>query len=393
MKLLTTNSAGNDIFGGIHTRKTEQVKNSPTTKFHIVELNSEKSYVSRANCTVHRLDTAACTEGRGLFGILNTAQTFPEFDQGVERLVNEFQNIIRDERPDVILIPGTSLTSYLLFKAARREQVLHRTMQEYAGVLEKEIGNYSGNQRYILEQVGKVFVSPVARNHVTYLFPSEVCKKVVEEIHNVQLERAHIVWNGVSEEFFPVHPSRKAPNELTLGYIGRVHHVKNLPFFLNLNSGREYPARLKIITDLASAMGKTTSKILVRKLTDGEVYYYAPRPKTELAQFYATELSASVVSSFFETYCNGAVESLVCGTPCLLSDRAGATEVFEHYGMRDLIYSTDDMSSFNRSLEAARNMDFKVDEDVSKRMSEDLSWKKVIGKYQKIAEEVVANPR
>jgi len=44
MKILTTNSAGSDLFGGIHTRKIEHAKHSPQHKFHIIELNSEKKY-------------------------------------------------------------------------------------------------------------------------------------------------------------------------------------------------------------------------------------------------------------------------------------------------------------------------------------------------------------
>jgi len=45
MKLLTTNSAGKDQFGGIHTRKVEQIRNSPQYIFHVIELNKEKKYI------------------------------------------------------------------------------------------------------------------------------------------------------------------------------------------------------------------------------------------------------------------------------------------------------------------------------------------------------------
>jgi len=388
MKILTTNSAGNDRFGGIHTRKTEHIKYSPHYTFNIVELNKEKRYFSRENVNVHRLDTEDLTKGKSIFGILQDVKNFDEFNEGIERIVNEFQNAIREVNPNVIIIPGTSLTSYFLFKACRREGVLERTLHEYAGVLEKEIGNYTGDTRFILSQIGKQFVSDIALEKVTYLFPSNICKDVVEEIHGITFNEGHVVWNGISDEFIQKDFNRKAPDDLTLGYIGRVHHVKNLPFFLGINDNIEKPAKLKIITDLAAAAPKVTGKPLLEKITEGEVFFYHPRPKEELKLFYETQISASVVPSFFETYCNGAVESLVCGTPTLLSDKAGASEVYRKYELSNLLFSIDNISSFKDALENAEKRNFFIEEDLAKNIYEDLSWKKVIGKYNKIIERI-----
>lgn len=389
MKILTTNSAGNDRFGGIHTGKIEHMRHSPQHVFHVVELNAEKKYVSRDNSNIHKVDTLGCTEGKSIFEILEGSENQVEFDRGVEKLVNEFQNAIKGIDPDVVLIPGTSLTSYFLFKACRREGVLGRTIQEYAGVLEKEVGNYVGDTRFILEQIGKVFVSEEALGNVTYTFPSNVCKDAVEEIHGITFgENSHVAWNGISEEFSQRGFNRDPPEDLTLGYVGRVHHVKNLPFFLGLGENMERDIKLKIITDLASAGNKSPGKPLLEALTSGDVFYYAPRDRRDLKLFYESQLSSAVVPSFFETYCNGAVESLVCGTPTLLSDRAGAREVYDHYGLSDLVFSIDDMASFERALSHSESMNFTVGEELSRTIYEDLSWKKVIGKYNAIVESV-----
>jgi glycosyltransferase involved in cell wall biosynthesis len=388
MKLLTTNSAGKDQFGGIHTRKVEQIRNSPQYIFHVIELNEEKKYVSRDNCNIHKINAFNYTGGKSIFKLLKEAKNHVEFDQGVEKIVNEFQNVIKGANPDVVLIPGTSLTSYFLFKACRREEILHKTIQEYSGILEKEIGNYTGDTRYILEQIGKVFVSDVALNNVTYLFPSRICKDMVEEIHKITFDDGHIIWNGISEEFIQGGFNRKIPSELTIGYVGRIQHVKNLPFFLDLNENMGRPAKLKIITDISAAAAKHTGRSLLERMTAGEVFYYAPRSREELKRFYETQLSSAVVPSFFETYCNGAVESLVCGTPTLLSDRAGASEVYEKYGLSRLLFSIDDMISFETALNYAENMDFTIEKDLSREIYNDLCWSKVIAKYNKIIEKV-----
>jgi len=388
MKILTTNSAGNDKFGGIHTRLIEQMKYSPNHIFHIVELNKEKKYIAHDNCNIHKINSSDCVSGGSIFGVLNNAKNHADFDKGVEKVVNEFQNVIRGTNPDIILIPGTSLTSYFLFKACRRENLLHKTLQEYSGILEKEIGNYTGDTRFILGEIGKVFVSDVALKNVTYLFPSTVCKKVVEEIHGVDFERSHVIWNGISEEFVQGGFNRQAPKELTLGYVGRIHHVKNLPFFLGLNDNMERPTKLKIITDLSSVAFKSTGKLLLDKMVEGEVFYYAPRSRGELKKFYEQKLSAAVVPSFFETYCNGAIESLVCGTPTLLSDSAGASEVYKKYGLSDLIFSIDDMSSFEKALGYAESKNFIIEKKLSREIYNNLSWEKVINKYNTLLETV-----
>jgi len=117
MKILTTNSAGSDRFGGIHTRKVEHVRHSPHHTFEIVELNAEKKYVSRDNFNIHKVNTSRCTDGRSIFEVLEGSDTHEEFDQNIEMLVNEFQNVIQGVNPDAIIIPGTSLTSYFLFNS------------------------------------------------------------------------------------------------------------------------------------------------------------------------------------------------------------------------------------------------------------------------------------
>jgi glycosyltransferase involved in cell wall biosynthesis len=266
--------------------------------------------------------------------------------------------------------------------------MLDRAVQEYAGILEKEIGNYTGDTRVILAEMGKEFVSEVARDNVTYLFPSQFCKDEVERIHDVRIDNSHVVWNGISRDFIEDGYDRQVPENESLGYVGRVHHVKNLSFFLGLNENMNSNVELKIITDLSAAARKPTGSSLLKKISNGEAFFHHYRPKKELAKFYAKELSAGVVSSFFETYCNGAVESLVCGTPTLLSDRSGAKEVYEEYGLKDLVFSIDNIRSFKDSLDYARGIEFIIPEDLSKQLYSDLNWEKVIGKYNKIFEEI-----
>ncbi|MDD3175094.1 MAG: glycosyltransferase [Candidatus Nanoarchaeia archaeon] len=390
MNILTTNSSGNDRFGGIHTRKLAQINHSPQHKFHLIELNHEKDYAIKDNCILYYIDLKSNTHGKGLGGILFESKNFHEFTEHLEKLVNSYQNIIRSVNPEIILIPGTSINSFCLLKAAKREEKLDKTVQEYAGILEKEIDSYSGDARYILQQMGKQFVSEISKNKVTYLFPSNLCKETVEQIHDLKLDRTNIIWNGVSEEFLEIGKTRSPPSVFSLGYVGRIHSVKNIPFFLNINEYISKKPKLKMIADIGNIEGKADAKKVLKSLSEEKVYFYAPRNKERLAKFYAKNISASVVSSFFETYCNGAVESIISGTPCILSNRAGVKEVFMKHGLEKLIYCIDNIESFKDALEYAKSLNFIIPEDQRNEIYEDISWEKSISKYNLLFEEVSA---
>lgn len=391
MKFLTTNSAGRDSFGGIHTRKLEHTRHSPEHDFCFIELNGEKKYASDGNVSVHTLNTEKTLGEGGILKVFEDSLDYSDFKERVEDVVLDYQRILSSVNPDIVLIPGTSATSYFLFEACKRENMLNRAILEYSGILEREIDAYEGSVRKILESMGKEFVSEEALDNLTYMFNSQICKNEVEKIHNVEILNAHVIWNGISEEFIEGGFDRSAPKDLILGYVGRVHHVKNMPFFLKL-SEKLPNVKLKVVTDLNAGRDKESSAVLAEMIKDGKAICLPPTNKTGLKEFYSKEVSVGVVSSHFETYCNAALESAVAGTPTLLSDKAGACEVFRHYGLDDLIFSPSDMNSFNAALEAAKRRNFVISEDLAKKIYNDLSWKNVIKKYNEIAKEV-ANKR
>lgn len=390
MKILTTNASGKDVFGGIHTHIQEQIVYSPKDKFYISELNRERKYTEEENKTLIKYDLESLIGTNDVRNLLGNSESFEEFNSNGEKIINEFQSTIELVKPDIIKLFGTSIPSYFMSVAAKREGKLNKTIHCYAGVLEKEIGGYNETSQELLKKIGRNFTNEENLQKVTYIFPSKLCKQTVEELHNIKIENSHVIPNGISKPFYN-KKERTPPKELTLGFIGRLSAVKNPDLFLNLHEVLKEDINLKIITDLAASANKPIGKTLIRKMTDGEINYYAPRPPKELVDFYKTQISVNVVPSLFETFCNVALESLVCGTPTLLSNRAGAKEIFEEYGLDKLIFSIDNMDSFREALEEAEKNKFKIKEEVSKQIYKDFSWKNIIGKYQKIIKRVLDN--
>jgi glycosyltransferase involved in cell wall biosynthesis len=387
MKILTTNASGKDVFGGIHTHLHEHIIHSPGYSFHIIELNRERRYVSEENKIIRKFDLPSLIGSEDIRDIITKSSCFDEFKDKGNKVINEYQNAIQIVNPDRILIFGTSIPSFFLYSAAKREGLLSKTIHSYAGVLEKEIGGYDENSQNLLKEVGRSFTADDSIEDVTYIFPSNLCKNTVEKIHNVLIPHFHIIPNGVSNHFFNESISRIPPKELSLGYIGRLAAVKNVDLFLGLKD--IFPEfKLKIITDIAAGAHKPIGKMLLRKMTDGEVFYFHPRRSEELVSFYKTELSANIVPSSFETFCNVATESIVCGTPTLLSDRAGSVELFQKWGLEKLVFSIDNLDSLRNALEYIKENNFQIDKNLCKEIYSQLSWENIINKYNDVIESI-----
>ena len=83
------------------------------------------------------------------------------------------------------------------------------------------------------------------------------------------------------------------------------------------------------------------------------------------------------------------MESIACGTPALLTNRAGATETYQKYGLDDLIFSITNLDSFETALESIKEREYVIEEKLKKQIQTDLSWEKIIQKYNEIAKNIL----
>ena len=390
MRFLTSNSTGKEVIGGIHTHLQAHILHSPEHTFDIVELNGDRQYISEDNRNIHKLNVKELIGTESLKDLLKFSDTLDEVEESGKGIQQEYQRLLQTVSPDVVFVFGTSLASYFLLRAVQAEGGLEKTIHSYSGVIEKEIGGFSRQvSKSVLETIGRAFTREDVNGKVTYIFPSEICKNTVEDLHNVRLANANVIPNGVSSDFLSWVERRRPPRKITLGYVGRVSPVKNPDYFLTINQLLQKPVSLKMLTDIYAASESASGKSLLKQMTEGSVAYCNPRPPRELADFYRREVSAIVIPSHFETFCNVAPEAIVTGTPVLLSDKAGSSEVFQRYAdLKDLVFSIDDPESFRRSFDYARRMKFIVDPKTSRKMYYELRWENIIEKYNKIAESI-----
>lgn len=315
------------------------------------------------------------------FAVINKKAFFPNLEnvslkcQSINDLLKEFEpfislyrQIIKQVKPDAILINGTYFLPWSFYMASLDFNIpifLH-----YHGVLTKEIAHLKKERRQIFEKMEKTFYSP----KVFYIFPSWLAKQTVEnEVFHAKLNSGYtILPNPVF--FKPTKPTKTLiKKRKNIGAVSRWTEVKNPHFFskiarYDLKKGDYFD--FHIVTDLEkkSEKYKTLEKFIkIRR---------SMRHKN-LASYYQN-MDLILCPSHFETYGNVAQEAIVHGTPSLVSKNMGISEVFERYGLQKWVIDFHEPSKVHKKcMETTKEF---ISFDLRKQIANDLSPDKIHSK-------------
>lgn len=230
-------------------------------------------------------------------------------------------DLLKVEKPDVVLLNGTYTVPWVLLQAAKSLKI--PIVLRYAGVLTIETqGVADPHAREMYRLLEKSFMP-----NVDYaIFPSAVAKRVVEEVvTGYEIKNATVLPNPV---FVPRLHYRSPNKQLVIGAVGRWSKVKNFQAFFRLHQGLRrqqtaHTARFITNHERTVRVPKTIEKI-------------DSMGQSELWRFYR-ELDVLIVPSTFETFCNVAAEAVLSGTPVLVSETVGFSEVLQAFGLDDMV--------------------------------------------------------
>jgi len=270
--------------------------------------------------------------------VINNAKDLAEVEKKYEEVISSYQNVIKNEKPNLILINGTYFMPWCLFIASKRENV--PVVLHYHGVLSKEVESWGEKQRKIFLDMEKSF----DKNNIFYIFPSKITKGVVEkEVFKHKIKKSAIIPNPVSNHFFEEKNKIEKKN---IGIVSRWSGVKNVKFFkkladYNQKNGNKFV--INIITDLDK--DNKTYKELSKLVT-----FHKPKTNKNLASFYKN-MGVIISPSHFETYGNVAKESLASGTPAIVNPNMGVSETFNVLGLNDWIINFDSVKFVYEKIE------------------------------------------
>jgi glycosyltransferase involved in cell wall biosynthesis len=270
--------------------------------------------------------------------VVNRAKNLTEVEKEYEEVISAYQMVIRDEKPDLVLINGTYFMPWCLLLASKREKI--PAVLHYHGVLAKEVQNWKKKQRKIFLDMERCF----DKKDIFYIFPSKITKDVVEkEVFKHKVKKSAIIPNPVSAHFFNEENKVEKRN---IGIVSRWTGIKNVHFCEELadyNSKNGNKFVVNVITDLDknNKIYKKLSKL---------VKFYKPKSNKNLASFYRN-MGVVISPSHFETYGNVAKESIASGTPAMVSCNMGVSETFNNLGLNDWIINFDSVKSVYDKIE------------------------------------------
>jgi glycosyltransferase involved in cell wall biosynthesis len=256
--------------------------------------------------------------------------TLKNLEQSYKEPIAIIQKVLRETKPDVLLLSGTYYLPWLISIAAQKEKL--PIVLWYAGIYTRETSHNKPEFHKIYSQMEKSIVKRAKK----IVFPSKLCRKVVEkEVVGKRLKNGYVIPNPISSVFTDLNIVGSSL-ERRIAAVGRYSKIKNFDVFFDLHK--------KLLTKkwnhTASFVTCHTQKI---KYLPKSINTLPPMMQEGLKQFYLTQ-GLIVCPSTFETFGNVPMEAACLGIPVLVNENMGCAEVLKQVGLSSMVMSFDDIN-------------------------------------------------
>jgi len=260
--------------------------------------------------------------------ILRRSNSLQEVRKAYREPIKIIRKILKENRPDVVLLSGTYYLPWIISIAAKKEKI--PILLWYSGVLAKETEHSSPKFRKTFLWIEKEIV----KNASKIIFPSELCKKTVEElVTKRKVKNGHIIPNPMASIF--TDPSVVDESEdRTIAAVGRYSRIKNFDKFFEVHcelQRRKWRHTASFVTNPDADLQNMPKSINV-----------LPSMKADaLKKFYLSQ-GLIICPSAFETFGNVPMEAACLGVPVLVNDTMGCAEILKKVGLENMVISFDD---------------------------------------------------
>lgn len=294
--------------------------------------------------------------------VLLQTKTLSELENEYKNIIEFFKNIIKKEKPDLIVLNGTYIIPWCLYLAAKSTNI--PILLHYHGMITKETETWDAHSHLLMKQMEQTFDN----SRLQYIFPSLLAKEVVEnEIFGHKIARSVILANAIPAHFFEMNTMSDSRN---IGIVGRWTSVKNPTFIMDLakyNKDTNAFFSINIVTDIEHISVGHKKRLRATQI-------HASMNSVNLGKFYA-DMGAILCPSTYESYGNVSQEAVASGTPALVGNNMGVAEVFRKLGLDNFIV---DFSSVKNIYEKTKEVSQqRIDKKIRKKMKRMLSSKKI----------------
>ena len=272
-----------------------------------------------------------------LKNILRSSNSLQEDKKAYLEPIRIIRKILRENRPDVVLLSGTYYLPWLISIAAKAEKI--PIVLWYSGVLTKEVEDQPTKIRRIFLWVERAIINNASK----IIFPSELCKKTVEElVTKRKIKNGQIIPNPMASIF--TDPAVVDDSEdRTIAAIGRYSKIKNFDKFFDLE------VELQKRNWRHSATFVTNPDANLEKMPKSIKLLPSMKPE-ELKKFYLKQ-GLIICPSEFETFGNVPMEAACLGVPVLVNETMGCAEILRKVGLENMVISFDDITKVANRVE------------------------------------------
>ncbi|OGZ72586.1 MAG: hypothetical protein A2908_03535 [Candidatus Staskawiczbacteria bacterium RIFCSPLOWO2_01_FULL_38_12b] len=265
-----------------------------------------------------------------LQNILKRSSSLQEVKKAYGEPIKIIRNILKESRPDAVLLSGTYYLPWLISIAAKKEKI--PVVLWYSGVLTKETEHSPVKTRRMFLSLEKAII----KNASKIIFPSELCRKTVEElVIKKKVKNSCVIPNPMASIF--TDPSVVDDSEdRTIAGIGRYSKIKNFDKFFQLElelQKRNWRHTASFVTNPDANLEHMPKSIKALPSMKPE----------ELKKFYLKQ-GLIICPSNFETFGNVPMEAACLGIPVLVNETMGCAEILKKVGLENMVISFDDIN-------------------------------------------------
>lgn len=264
-----------------------------------------------------------------IINVLKRSHNLKDVERKYKEAIRIVRDILKVNKPDVVLLSGSHYCPWLISIAAQREKI--PIVLWYSGVLSKETSHYPKKLRAIFQAMEKALIARASK----IVFPSKLCKDLVEtSVVKKKLKKGRIIPNPIAS-IFADPCAVEYSNERKIAAVGRYSKIKNFDKFFELHSKlleRNWNHSACFVTNPNAEFQNKPRTIEI----------LPPMNWEGLKKFYISQ-GLIVCPSEFETFGNVPMEAACLGVPVLVSDKMGCAEILKKVGLENMVISFDDI--------------------------------------------------
>jgi len=253
--------------------------------------------------------------------------------------LDELNTFIIKEKPDVVFLNGFSLSNWMLMYSAHKIGV--PIVIQHAGIWKKEVRrtkvSFSPEMKRIFYDMERDTVRWCSNHIFLNNFSKEIFSDLYKGVWN-RKKQFEIIPLPIESKIFPFKKPKVYNDEsdLDIGVVARWDGIKNHRAILRLANAISKEQKWKIHT--VTNISPITSEIELAKKYTAKVNICAPMSPEKLTDFYRS-MDLILMLSNFDVSPTVVAESVLAGTPVIISDQVGWKDKFVTLELSDHIVS------------------------------------------------------